>query len=128
MTRGTWWTVAAVLAVAVHLVALYAPTAPDPVPGLPGIDKAVHVALFAVPVWLVGAVTGRTWLVVGLFAAHAVVSEAVQFWLLPQRSGDSLDLAANLAGIALAVGLLLTRRGRAGPPAVRRRRRDAPSR
>jgi hypothetical protein len=127
MTRRAWWTVAAVLAVAVHLVALYFPRAPDPIPGLVGIDKAAHVALFAVPVWLVGMLTARVWLVAALFAAHAVVSEFVQFWFLPQRSGDPLDLVANLAGIALAMAFLLTRRGRAGLPAARRRRPDAPS-
>jgi len=127
MTRRAWWTVAAVLAVAVHLVALYFPSAPGPLPGLPGIDKAVHVALFAVPVWLVGTLTARIWLVAGLFAGHAGASEFVQFWFLPQRSGDPFDLVANLAGIALAMAFLLTRRGRAGLPAVRRRRPDAPS-
>ena len=38
-----------------------------------------------------------------MLAAHAVVSELVQHWLLPHRSGDAADVLADLAGVALGV-------------------------
>lgn len=115
-----------VAAVLVHLVALYLPGSPEPGFELPGADKVAHVLLFALPVWLLGRLTGRVWLIAGVFSAHAVVSELIQHWFLPHRSGDPLDLLADLAGIALAVALLLTRRGRADRPAVRPDRSGGP--
>ncbi len=93
-------------AVLAHLLALYLPGSPEPSFDLPGADKVVHVLLFAVPVWLLGRLTGRVWLVAGVFAAHAVVSELVQHWFIPYRSGDPFDLVADLVGIGLAVWLL----------------------
>ncbi len=113
---GRW--VVAGLAVLVHLLALYLPGSPEPGLELPGADKVVHVLLFGVPVWLLGRLTGRAWLVAGIFAAHAVVSELIQLWFIPYRSGDPLDLLADLIGIAAALALL-TRRGRADRPATR---------
>lgn len=117
--RRRWLLALSVLAVAVHLIALYEPGSPDGVIGfdIPGADKVAHVLLFGVPVWLLGRLTGRSWLIAGVFAAHAVVSELVQHWFLPYRSGDPFDLVADLLGIAAAI-LLLTRRGREGRPAT----------
>lgn len=94
------------LALTVHLLALYLPGSPAPGFDLPGADKVVHILLFAVPVWLLGRLTGRVWLVAGLFTAHAVASELIQHWLIPLRSGDPLDLLADIIGIGLAVWLL----------------------
>lgn len=94
------------LALAVHLLALYLPGSPEPSFDLPGADKVVHVLLFAVPVWLLGRLTGRVWLVAGLFAAHAVLSELIQSWFIPYRSEDPLDLLTDLIGIGIAVWLL----------------------
>jgi hypothetical protein len=54
-------------------------------------------------------------LVVGVFAAHAVVSEVVQHLWYRHRTGDPLDVAADWAGIAVGVLLLrliLVRRSR----------------
>lgn len=96
----------AAFAVIGHLLALYLPGSPEPSFDLPGADKIVHVLLFGVPVWLIGRLTGRVWLVAGIFAAHAVVSELIQYWFIPYRSGDPLDLLADLSGIGVAVWLL----------------------
>lgn len=103
-----------VLGFLVLTAALYWPSVPDvgPETDLP-LDKVVHLALFAVVAFLgawAGVPTG--WLV-GLLLAQAVASEVVQAQLLDRRGGDLLDLAADLAGIAL--GLLTARALRVGP-------------
>ena len=116
----------AAFAVLVHLLALYLPGSPEPSFDLPGADKVVHVLLFGVPVWLLGRLTGRVWLVAGVFAAHAVASELVQHWFLPHRSGDPFDLVADLIGVSLAV-LVLTKRGRADRPATPQRPPGGPA-
>jgi VanZ family protein len=83
---------------------------PDPVgggSGLPGGDKVVHAALFA----LLAATTrlrfggrpghpGPGALLVAL-AGYAAVSELAQAALLPTRSGDVWDLFADLVGVAV---------------------------
>jgi hypothetical protein len=107
-------------ALALQLAVLYWPRQPELAQiDLPGADKAVHAAVFALAVWAWVARVGRAWLVGGLFAANAVVSELVQGLVLPQRSGDPWDAAADLAGLAL--GLLLAawtaRAARAAPGA-----------
>jgi hypothetical protein len=48
----------------------------------------------------------RPWCAVSL--AHAVVSELVQHWVLPHRSGDPRDALADAIGVLLAT-LLVTR-------------------
>lgn len=105
MTPVRWLFAATVL---VHLVVLYAPSAPSlPSGGLP-LDKVVHLAVFAAVVW-----TGRQ---AGLPAvplllvvvAHAGLSEAVQAALLPARSGDWADVAADVLGAG--VGAVVPRR------------------
>jgi VanZ family protein len=92
----------------VQLVVLYAPRAPA-TGGAPGIDKLVHVLIFAA----VGVTAVRAGLplhpVLGLLLAHAVVSEVLQATLLPGRSGDGWDVLADLAGVLLA-WLLVARR------------------
>jgi uncharacterized membrane protein YjdF len=103
------------LALAVQLVALYAPRAPSEGSAW-GLDKVVHAALFAAVVW-----TGRRaglpplWLVL-LCAIHAPVSELIQAHLLAHRDGTVGDALADLTGVA--VGALLPIR-RSGPPAGR---------
>lgn len=116
-TTGRWLTVFAILAVAVHLLTLYLPGNPDgslELPWLPGADKVVHFLVFAVPVYLLGRLTGRLWLIAGLFAVQAVVSELVQWRFLPYRDGDPFDTLADLVGVAFAVWLLKRRRRDAG--------------
>ncbi|MCW5952773.1 MAG: hypothetical protein KIT69_11005 [Propionibacteriaceae bacterium] len=116
------------LAVAVHLVALYLPGAPEPGFDLPGADKVVHVLLFAVPVWLLGRLTGRVGLVAAIFAVHAVASELVQHWFLPHRTGDPLDLLADLVGISSALlASRFTRGERADRPAAGQDPPDGPA-
>lgn len=95
------------MALVAHGAALYSPGSPGPgLALLPHMDKAVHVALFAVPAYLLRRVTRRWWPVM-LLAAHAPVSELVQWRFFEHRSGDVLDLAADACGLAL--GLLLAR-------------------
>ncbi|MCE1178515.1 MAG: VanZ family protein [Micrococcales bacterium] len=84
----------------VHLIVLYWPT-PGGAPGIPGFDKLVHVAVFAVPTTLGLLVTGRVPAVLTLLALHAPVSEIVQWRFLANRSGDWRDLVADLAGVLL---------------------------
>lgn len=93
-----------VVAVLGHLAVLYAPTAPS-APGLPGIDKVVHVAAFGAVVWAGRTAGLRRWPVVLAALLHAPLSEGVQHWVLPGRSGDPLDVVADLVGVA--VGALL---------------------
>lgn len=72
-------------------------------PALPGTDKLVHVALYAVLAALVAhAAPGhsvRTVLMVGgALAAFAAVDEWHQQWI-PGRSADALDWLADMAGV-----------------------------
>ena len=132
-------TALAAAAVLVHLYALYRPEGPGGWSWFPQLDKVEHVLGFALPVCLVllarlaaarqapGPRTSRVWwLVTGVFAAHAVVSELVQHHFYARRSGDPLDVLADWAGVALGWGAarMLTGRWpdvvRAGPHAPAR--------
>ncbi len=96
-------------------VVLYAPQAPGESP-FPSADKVVHLLVFAAPAAL--AVLGgiRPRVVVGVLGAHAVLSELVQAAVLADRSGDPVDVVADLVGIGLGVaGVTLWRRFRAAP-------------
>src|SRR5699024_7974371 len=89
-------------AVVVQLLVLYLPRVPS-TGGMqvPGSDKAMHALVFAL-VMLTGILAGLNakWLAV-ILVAHAVLSEVVQYTLLPHRTGDPLDAVADLAGILL---------------------------
>jgi len=93
-------------ALVLHLVVLYLPRAPS-TGGIPLLDKAVHLVIFA----LVGVTAVRAGLprpaVLAVLLAHAVVSEVIQATLLPDRSGDPLDSLAD--GVGVLVALALTR-------------------
>ena len=91
-----------VLAVAVQLVVLYAPSTGGPAL-FPQADKVVHLLVFLVPVALALVAGLRRWVVVAVFATQAVLSEVVQAVFLPHRSGDPLDAVADLTGVALGV-------------------------
>jgi VanZ family protein len=104
-------------AVALQLVVLYAPRAPSteqvPLVG-PVVDKVVHLAVFALVAWTGRRAGVRVRVLAVLLLGHAVVSELLQHWVLPHRSGDPLDALADATGVL--VGLLLpARRGRLGP-------------
>ena len=92
--------------VLVSLVVLFGPSTGGS--GLPGADKVVHLLLFAALAatarWRFGALLPPL-LAVG---AYAPFSELVQGLLLTGRSGDPLDVVADLAGAAL--GWVLGRR------------------
>lgn len=99
--RLVTWRVLFTVAVVGHLVVLYWPR-PVSAGGLPYLDKAVHLAVFAAvaTTGLRARVLPALWLV-GLLAVHAVVSEVLQASALPARSGDPWDVVADLAGVAL---------------------------
>ncbi|WP_341856784.1 VanZ family protein [Brachybacterium sp. GPGPB12] len=78
--------------------------------GLPGLDKAVHLLLFAATVFTAGRVLAPArrfpigWVVVAALV-HALVVELVQHAAIPGRSGDPLDVLFDVVGIALGLGL-----------------------
>jgi hypothetical protein len=125
--RARRWTgpalvAASVLAVAVHLYGLYRVTGPPTVSWFPGSDKLEHAIGFGLPVFLILVTLDRygrcgrgvPWLVAGVFALHAVVSELIQHWLYTSRSGDPRDVLADWVGVVLGwLGYRLYRTRRA---------------
>ncbi|MEE6273382.1 VanZ family protein [Georgenia wangjunii] len=109
-----------VLAIGAHLLALYAPRVPSTgAEGVPGSDKLVHAAVFAL-VALTGMLAGvPARVLVPLLLAHAVVSELVQHALLPNRSGDVWDAVADVVGVALGWALGRALSARRDPRAAR---------
>jgi hypothetical protein len=91
--------VALVVALVLQLISLYLPRAPAG-PQVTGLDKVVHVCIFAAPA-LAALMAGVSapW-ALGILAVHAPLSELVQHFALPERSGDVLDVMADFAGIA----------------------------
>ncbi len=86
------------LALLLQLYGLYWPSQPGPSIGLANIDKVAHALMFGAVAFTAVRAFGRPGVVVGLLATHAVVSEAVQHFALPGRSGDIRDVAADLLG------------------------------
>ena len=95
-----WWLVALGVSLAIQLIVLYMPQAPAG-PSITGLDKVVHVCIFAAPVLAALLVGLGGWWVLGLLAVHAPVSELIQHFLLPQRNGDVFDAVADLSGVLL---------------------------
>lgn len=86
---------------ALQLAVLYAPRAPRLTTGELPVDKLVHVGVFALPTaTLIWAGVPVRW-VVGLMALHAPLSEVVQHALLPGRSWEAADVAADLLGVGI---------------------------
>ena len=120
----------ALIAVLLQLWGLYRVVGPPQPPWFPLADKLEHAVGFALPVILILLAAalrrppGWHWpsaatiaVVVGLFAVHAVVSEAVQHVWYRYRTGDPLDVLADWIGIAAGVVLLrviLVRGSRSG--------------
>lgn len=104
----TRWTpllgIAVAVAVAAHLWGLYSPVDQGAGTLFPFSDKVFHALGFAVPASLAVLLVRHWWPIVA-FAANAVLSEVVQHYLLPHRQGDVLDVAADLAGLLVAVAL-----------------------
>jgi hypothetical protein len=94
------WRLALGVALAVQLYAVYAPSGPGG-PEVDGLDKVIHVLIFAAPAAAALMVGIRARWALGLLALHAPVSELIQHLVLPHRSGDVLDVMADLGGVAL---------------------------
>lgn len=105
------WLVAFAVLLVVHLAALYWPRVAVDGP-VTWSDKAVHVALFALPA-AAGLLAGlrRVHVIVPL-ALHAPLSEILQHAALPNRSGDLADAVADLAGVVLGATLVVVGRAR----------------
>jgi VanZ like family len=95
------------LTVVVQLVVLYWPRSPS-TGGLP-IDKLVHAAIFGAVLWAAARARADLRLVGGLLVAHAVVSELVQHFVLPNRSGDWTDSVADVTGVLIVTLFLRAR-------------------
>ncbi len=87
------------MAVLLSLVVLFAPSA-DGTPTFPGADKLVHLLLFALLAGTLRWRFGPALVGLGIVAVYAVASELIQGFALPNRSGDPLDVVADLAGVA----------------------------
>jgi VanZ family protein len=96
----------AVIAVAAQLLVLYWPvvTVEGPVSWT---DKVVHALVFAIPTYAVGRAVGSVGVAVTIFAVHAPLSELVQHFLLPGRTGDVWDVVLDLVGVALGAAALV---------------------
>jgi VanZ family protein len=95
------WRIGFAAAVVLQLYGVYAPREAGPDVGLPEVDKVAHLFLFGSVAFLglMARVPAR-WLLSAL-VANAIVSELVQYWLLPNRDGDLFDVLADLSGVAL---------------------------
>lgn len=99
-TAADWIVVA--LALALHLWGLYTTNPPDAGPfAFPGLDKVVHVVLFAAPTWALMRVVPKAWMALVPMLVHVPVSELVQYYRIDVRGGDVLDALADLLGIAV---------------------------
>ena len=87
-------------AVVVQLIALYVPDAPAG-PEIIGLDKVVHVSIFAAPALAALMVGLRARWALGILAVHAPISELIQHFFLTPRSGDVFDAVADLSGVLL---------------------------
>jgi VanZ family protein len=99
--------------VVVLVLSLYVLFWPDPAgggSGPPGSDKAVHLLLFAGLAASARARFGDAPTVLVVVAGYAVLSELVQALVLSGRSGDLLDVVADLGGAALGWWLAGRRR------------------
>jgi VanZ family protein len=80
----------------------------------PAADKVVHLVLFlllaATARWRFGGALPA----LALVAVYAVVSEVVQGVALDERSGDALDVVADLVGAGLGWAVTGRFRGTAG--------------
>jgi hypothetical protein len=98
------WRAGFVLACLIQLYGLYSPHQAADVK-VPYSDKVFHLLIFGSVAFL-GLKVGvpSRWLL-GFLVANAVVSELIQHFLLPDRSGDPFDSMADLVGVALGAWL-----------------------
>lgn len=105
------WRVALAVALAVQLVILYSPEVAG-APQIAGMDKVVHVLVFAAPA-LAALLAGISapW-ALGILAVHAPLSELIQHFALSHRSGDVSDALADFVGVVLGWSAFLVWRRR----------------
>lgn len=70
-----------------------------------GLDKPIHVAIFAAPIALLVLAGVPRRIVIPLALVYAVASEYIQGTYLTGRTFDPKDIVADLVGIALALVL-----------------------
>jgi hypothetical protein len=92
---------------ALSVVVLFSPSDGGVSP-FPGSDKVVHLLLFAALAGTSRWRFGDRALSLAALAAYAIGSEVVQGVLMASRSGDPLDVVADLLGVG--IGWLVTRR------------------
>jgi VanZ family protein len=99
------WRAAFVVACCIHLYGVYSPHQAGSSVDFPYSDKLAHLFLFGSVAYfgLRSGVPARYLLPV--IAANAVISEIVQYYWLPFRSGDPFDSVADLCGLALGAWL-----------------------
>ena len=88
------------VALAVQLIVLYAPRAPAG-PPVNGFDKVIHLSIFAAVAFSALMVGFRARWALVVLALHAPISELIQHFVLPHRSGDVFDAIADLGGVLL---------------------------
>ncbi|NMM23952.1 MAG: hypothetical protein HHJ11_10705 [Phycicoccus sp.] len=99
-TQKNLWRLAFGAAMAVQLIAVYSPHGLAG-PQITGLDKVVHLSIFFAPALALLMMGIRARWALGLLALHAPVSELIQHFLLPERSGDVFDAVADLSGVGL---------------------------
>ena len=108
---------------------LFAPSPPGP-PLFPHADKVVHLGLFALLAATARWRFSASYEVLLAVLGYALGSEVVQSLVLPDRSGDPRDLAADTAGALVGryvAGLLLARSRRRTSGPGRSARRGSPA-
>jgi hypothetical protein len=98
--RNRLWCLGFGVSLAVQLIVMYAPDGPAG-PGITGLDKVIHVIIFAAPALAALMAGVRARWALGILAVHAPVSELIQHLVLPHRGGDVLDVMADLTGVLL---------------------------
>jgi VanZ family protein len=110
------WRIGFVAACLLQLYGVYSPRQTGPDVGLPLADKVAHLFLFGSVAFLGLKVGVRSrWLLVAL-VSNAVISELVQHFVLPQRSGDPFDLLADLLGVAVGAWIAARTKAQSGGP------------
>lgn len=85
-----------------HLNSVLEPLPGPTAPSEPGFDKVAHASSFAF-VTAALALSGIKWRwVLSTQILHAIISEIIQAWFIPGRSGEISDAVMDMAGIALA--------------------------
>lgn len=94
------WRLVFGVAMFAQLITVYSPRGVGGVE-ITGLDKVVHLLIFAAPALAALMVGIRARWALGILAVHAPVSELIQHFALPNREGDVLDAMADLSGVAL---------------------------